>query len=72
MSNGYASWRDAEWRELVSRCRADGLNLSEDEIRQAAMGYMTHGSDGGGNRFGLTGTVVAFNVDAVQRERSSS
>lgn len=61
----YSDWTDAEWRELIRRCHADGVTLSDSEIREAAFGYMKNGSDGGGNRFGIVGTVVALNVDKV-------
>jgi hypothetical protein len=66
---GYSTWRDEDWAELLSMCRRDGISLNEDEIREAAFGYMHLGSDGGGNRWGLLGTAVALNVDKLQRER---
>jgi hypothetical protein len=64
----YQDWTDREWRELIERCRADGVGLSEQEIRDAAWGYMRHGAAGGGNKHGLRGTVVALNVDKVGSE----
>lgn len=61
----YSNWTDKNWQSLISRCRADGVTLTDEEIREAAFGYMTHGADGGGNRYGILGTVVALNVDKV-------
>lgn len=65
----YASWTDKDWRRLAELCRKDGIVMSDDAIREAAWGYMHKGADGGGNRHGVVGTVIALNVDRVQEER---
>jgi hypothetical protein len=69
MSKPYAEWTDREWNELIARCRAEGVGLNEKEIRDAAWGYMHHGADGGGNKYGVRGTVVALNVDKISTGR---
>lgn len=66
----YASWTDKDWNNLVKLCRLDGINLPDEEIREIAWDYMRLGADGGGNRWGVKGTMVALNVDKVQKERS--
>jgi hypothetical protein len=65
----YASWTDKEWERLTTLCRQDGITLKADAIREAAWRYMQKGADGGGNRHGIVGTVIALNVDKVQEER---
>lgn len=62
-------WTETHWGRLVALCQEDGVALSEDEVREAAEGYMDRGSEGGGNQWGLQGTVVALNVDKVARAR---
>lgn len=62
----YADWTDREWSELISLVRSEApIGLSDEDIRHAAWGYMHNGADGGGNRYGLEGTVVALCVDKV-------
>lgn len=61
----YSDWTDQEWERLLKMVRRDGVRLKEKEIREAAWSYMHAGADGGGNRFGLEGTIVALCVDAI-------
>lgn len=65
MSTVYAQWTDEHWQQLVKMARLEGVSLTKEQIREAAWGYMHSGADGGGNRFGLQGTVVALCVDRV-------
>lgn len=60
-------WTDEHWGRLVALCREDCIELSEDEIREAAEGYMDRGPDGGGNQWGVVGTVIALHVDRLRR-----
>ncbi len=65
----YSDWTDREWDRLIDLVhQAAPTGLSDAEIREAAWGYMQKGPDGGGNRFGVTGTMVAVYVDKVNRE----
>lgn len=64
-------WEPKHWDRLAELCRQDGLALTDKELRDAAEGYMERGADGGGNRFGIVGTVVALNVDRVTKEARS-
>lgn len=68
----YASWTDRDWNRLTDLCRQDGLALKPEGIRAIAWRHMKHGADGGGNKDGLVGTVVALNVDKVQEERRAT
>lgn len=68
--SGYAGWTDKDWTDLIRKVRTCALSgLSEDKIRKIAWSYMQNGSDGGGNDFGLLGTLVAVCVDEVATAR---
>lgn len=59
-----------EWHylDVIAMCREDGIEpdqMSDDDIREAADGYLKCGPDGGGNQWGLMGTFVAMKVDKV-------
>lgn len=57
------------WLDLIALCCEDGVELDEPEIRAAAANYLTRGPDRGGNRWGLTGTLIAFHVDRLVKAR---
>lgn len=64
-----SKWTEHEWGRLCRACWADGLRGTEEQIREVAESYARHGSEGGGNQHGLAGTVVALNVDRIDRTR---
>ncbi len=55
--------------DLIAVCREHGVELPESEIRAAALNYLERGPDGGGNRWGIAGVLVALHTDRIwQRE----
>lgn len=62
-------WTDDETETLIALCREDGIEASAGLIVDAAENYMSHGTDGGGNQWGIVGTVIALNVDRIARAR---
>jgi hypothetical protein len=62
----HSEWTDREWEHLIQLVRRTApVSLSNEEIREAAWSYMHVGADGGGNRFGIEGTVVTLCVDKI-------
>lgn len=53
------------WLDLIALCREDGIELPESEIRAAAVDYLERGPDGGGNRWGVAGTLIALHTDQL-------
>ena len=67
----YRNWTDATWAKLIARVRSEAPlpeGADDDTIRAAAWNYMTRGADGGGNEWGVWGSLVAMCVDKVNRE----
>lgn len=68
--NGYSGWTDKDWADLLLKVRREApTGLSKDEIREVAWSYMQRGPEGGGNAYGLFGTIIAICVDEVQAAR---
>ncbi len=66
----YANWTDNEWDALIRMVRSEAPlpeGFDDSTIRAAAWNYMRAGADGGGNRWGIWGTLVAMCVDKVNR-----
>lgn len=57
------------WLDLIAVCREHGVELPETEIRAAAINYLQRDPDGGCNRWGLAGVLIALHTDRLrQRE----
>lgn len=67
----WSDWTDEEWKTLYAMCREDGIEMPESEIREAAENFMRVGSEGGGNRWGIIGTVIALNTERVEKARAN-
>ena len=58
--------------EVCTLARDYGVTHADDEIREAARGYVKSGAAGGGNAFGMQGTAVAFCVDMVRQASAAA
>lgn len=70
----WKGWTEKDWDILIETCRElfaqwEVQGMDDAEIRKAGESYMERGADGGGNRWGILGKIVANEMERIDRRK---